>query len=129
MPMSDLSPCLTCGACCAFFRVSFYWGECQSAGGNVPDILTAQITPHRACMKGTENKPVRCNALMGDIGAEVRCTIYENRPSPCREFTVHGEGGISNEDCNRARAHYGLPPLDDPKPLRPDTAPPLPEAV
>ncbi|MBB8903342.1 YkgJ family cysteine cluster protein, partial [Escherichia coli] len=25
--MSDLNPCITCGACCAFFRVSFYWAE------------------------------------------------------------------------------------------------------
>ncbi|EGM7481565.1 YkgJ family cysteine cluster protein, partial [Escherichia coli] len=23
--MSNLNPCMTCGACCAFFRVSFYW--------------------------------------------------------------------------------------------------------
>ncbi|MDF8383420.1 YkgJ family cysteine cluster protein, partial [Escherichia coli] len=22
--MSNLNPCMTCGACCAFFRVSFY---------------------------------------------------------------------------------------------------------
>ncbi|HDN1328034.1 YkgJ family cysteine cluster protein, partial [Escherichia coli] len=25
--MSNLNPCMTCGACCAFFRVSFYWAE------------------------------------------------------------------------------------------------------
>ncbi|MEA7465220.1 YkgJ family cysteine cluster protein, partial [Salmonella enterica subsp. enterica serovar Lubbock] len=23
--MSVLNPCMTCGACCAYFRVSFYW--------------------------------------------------------------------------------------------------------
>ncbi|HGC1012017.1 TPA: YkgJ family cysteine cluster protein, partial [Escherichia coli] len=23
--MSNPNPCITCGACCAFFRVSFYW--------------------------------------------------------------------------------------------------------
>ncbi|MDX1269447.1 MAG: YkgJ family cysteine cluster protein, partial [Oceanisphaera sp.] len=28
--MSSGNPCLTCGACCAFFRVSFYWGEIHS---------------------------------------------------------------------------------------------------
>ncbi|MEG6657786.1 YkgJ family cysteine cluster protein, partial [Pseudomonas aeruginosa] len=28
--MSTDNPCLTCGACCAHFRVSFYWGECRS---------------------------------------------------------------------------------------------------
>lgn len=127
--MSSVSPCLSCGACCAFFRVSFYWGECQSAGGNVPDILTTQVTPHLACMKGTGAEPTRCHALLGDVGAEVRCTIYENRPSPCREFNVHGERGLSNDDCNRARAHYGLPPLDNPLPEEPDTFPFLPEVI
>ncbi|MLR39642.1 YkgJ family cysteine cluster protein, partial [Salmonella enterica subsp. enterica] len=25
--MSVLNPCMTCGACCAYFRVSFYWAE------------------------------------------------------------------------------------------------------
>lgn len=79
-------------------------------------------------MTGTETKPARCNALMGNVGNQVRCTIYENRPSPCRDFIFHGDNGLSNEDCNRARAHYGLPPLDDPRPLQPDT-PLVPEAV
>ncbi|EJT1381768.1 TPA: YkgJ family cysteine cluster protein, partial [Escherichia coli] len=23
--MNNPNPCMTCGACCAFFRVSFYW--------------------------------------------------------------------------------------------------------
>lgn len=77
-------------------------------------------------MKGTEAKPARCHALLGDVGSEVRCTIYENRPTPCREFNMHGEMGLSNEDCNRARAHYGLPPLDDPLPELPDNSPEMP---
>ncbi|WP_374212354.1 YkgJ family cysteine cluster protein [Thiothrix subterranea] len=25
------NPCMTCGACCASFRVSFYWGETDAA--------------------------------------------------------------------------------------------------
>ncbi|RBD09468.1 YkgJ family cysteine cluster protein, partial [Xanthomonas oryzae pv. oryzae] len=24
-------PCLTCGACCAYFRVSFHWSEADPA--------------------------------------------------------------------------------------------------
>ena len=36
--------CTSCGACCAHFRVSFYWGECQSGGGLVPDELVVQIS-------------------------------------------------------------------------------------
>ncbi|ENO4720751.1 YkgJ family cysteine cluster protein, partial [Escherichia coli] len=43
--MSNPNPCMTCGACCAFFRVSFYWAEADDAGGNVPVSLTEQISP------------------------------------------------------------------------------------
>jgi len=44
-------------------------------------------------------------ALPGEIGREVGCTIYEGRPSPCREFdTEHAA-------CPRARQRCGLPPL------------------
>ncbi|CCK10682.1 Ferredoxin [Cronobacter sakazakii 680] len=64
-------------------------------------------------MSGTNQKQSRCVALQGTPGEAVRCTIYENRPSPCREFAMSGEGGVENEACNRARARYGLPPLPD----------------
>lgn len=109
--MSTESPCLTCGACCANFRVSFYWGECQSAGGTIPDELTLQVSPHHACMKGTEKKPVKCVALIGTPGEHVCCSIYEQRSSTCREFDIVNADGSINEDCTRARAVYGLPPV------------------
>ena len=112
--MSSESPCLTCGACCANFRVSFYWGECQSAGGTIPDELTLQISPHHACMKGTEKNPVKCIALVGTPGDHVSCSIYENRSSTCREFDVLNADGSTNEACTRARAVYGLPPINAP---------------
>jgi len=62
-------------------------------------------------MQGTNAAEPRCSALLGDVGGPVRCTIYENRPSPCREFLVNGEGGLLNPGCDSARAAYGLPPL------------------
>jgi len=111
--VSEQSPCLSCGACCSFFRVSFYWGEAASAGGMVPDNLTSKVNDFYSCMSGTEAAPVRCQALLGDVGSQVRCSIYENRPSPCREFECHSEVSAGNPDCNRARAAHGLPPLPD----------------
>lgn len=105
------NPCLSCGACCGFFRVSFYWAELSSAHGQVPDELTEQISPHRACMKGTACEPVRCNALLGDIAQTVRCTIYDQRPTPCRDFHTHNPDGSVAEACTRARAKWGLAPL------------------
>ncbi len=53
--MSIQNPCITCGACCAFFWVSFYWAEGDDAGGTVPADLTEQVTPFLRCMTGTNN--------------------------------------------------------------------------
>lgn len=110
--MSEINPCMTCGACCAYFRVSFYWAEADDAGGPVPAPLTEPVTPLLRCMTGTNQRQVRCAALSGEIGGSVSCTIYANRPSPCREFAMSGENGEPNEACNRARARYGLPALN-----------------
>lgn len=119
--MSESSPCLSCGACCAHFRVSFYWGECQSAGGNVPDHLVEQVNPHRVAMLGTATKPVRCVGLQGEVGCAVSCSLYEQRSSTCRDFTASWEDGQVNPHCDAARAAYGLPPLT-PVQIGPDCA-------
>lgn len=71
------NPCISCGACCAYFRVSFYWAEAESGGGVVPQHLTEQITPFMSCMQGTNQKQnTRCTALEGTIGKCVSCSIY-----------------------------------------------------
>ena len=125
--MSESNPCLTCGACCAHFRVSFFWGECESSGGTVPDQLVSQITPTYVAMCGTESKPARCNALLGEVGSAVRCTIYDKRSSPCREFSAAWENGQANPACDAARAAHGLPPL--PPTLSPPAEPTPHEVV
>ncbi len=112
--MSEYNPCLDCGACCAYFRVSFFWGECQSSGGVVPDDLVVQINPTRVAMIGTDAKPSRCISLNGEIGKQVGCSIYANRSSPCREFDASWVNGVHNPSCDDARAAYGLPPLMPP---------------
>ncbi len=139
VPMPGGNPCLRCGACCAHFRVSFYWAEADSShGGTVPPDLAEDLTPVLSCMKGTNQVHPRCAALIGEIGRGVRCTIYEGRPSPCREFDVEWTGEalrFTQEDlarCTQARAVWGLPPLfDQPHPLpQPEgtTPPPLKQA-
>lgn len=119
------NPCLTCGACCAHFRVSFYWGEADAAhGGAVPVSLTEDLTDFRRCMKGTNQTHPRCIALQGEIGKDVSCSIYADRPTPCREFGIEWRHGIlifedaDLDRCNKARAALGLPPLFVPKPRR-----------
>lgn len=107
-----LNPCLTCGACCAFFRASFYWAETDDATpGGVPVIMTKQCGPLRCMMLGTEGSHPRCVALKGDIGEQVHCVIYEQRASICREFPASWQDGEYNERCDRARAAWGLQPL------------------
>ncbi|WP_072024447.1 YkgJ family cysteine cluster protein [Escherichia coli] len=110
--MNNPNPCMTCGACCVFFRVSFYWAEADDAGGNVPVSLTEQISPFHRCMSGTNQKKPRCVALAGTPGENAYCSVYKNRPSTCREFAMSGENDIANEACSRARAKYGLPEIE-----------------
>ncbi len=110
--MSDtLNPCVSCGACCAHFRVSFYWSEADDGGGIVPASLTEPLNLFMRNMRGTNSRSPRCVALEGEIGGCVSCNIYQHRPTPCREFSQSGENGEHNEACDRARARYGLPPL------------------
>ena len=72
------NPCITCGACCAFFRASFYWSEADPAGGGLtPPELTTKLTPHHAVMLGTDKVPPRCVALRGHI-----CRILQRMPTP-----------------------------------------------
>lgn len=97
------NPCTHCGACCATYRVSFYWAEADVTG--LPASLTEQVNDWYGCMAGTNCKTPRCRALAGPIGGETRCTVYPQRPSPCHELQP-GE-----DKCNRARARYGLPAL------------------
>ena len=101
-------PCLRCGACCAFFLVSFPSQETQSAGGSVPFKLTGKSVKNRRYMKGTETKHPRCTALDGFIGARVSCRIYNDRPSICKAFSRSWKNDASNFLCDRARAAYGL---------------------
>ncbi|MFZ5502830.1 MAG: YkgJ family cysteine cluster protein [Pseudomonadota bacterium] len=99
------NPCFGCGVCCRHFRVSFYHGELDSQpGGYVPTNLTTQITPFRACMKGTEVGRGPCVAQHADG----RCGIYALRPSVCREFPVFMPDGSMNPECLRLRAMYGI---------------------
>ncbi|MEQ8675559.1 MAG: YkgJ family cysteine cluster protein [Aggregatilineales bacterium] len=128
MPAFATNPCQSCGACCAHFRVSFYWSESHpELGGSVPAEMTQPLDPFRLCMQGTDQKNPRCVALEGEIGTAVNCTIYENRPTPCREFGIDWVDGMlifSAEDyerCTRARLAKGMPPLldDTPQPTLP----------
>ncbi|BFM83875.1 YkgJ family cysteine cluster protein [Acinetobacter baumannii] len=93
--------CLRCGACCAHFRVSFYWAEAEL----MEEHLVEPLTPVYSCMRGTNQPEPRCQALTGEIGKEVGCSIYAVRSSTCRAVQ------IADEQCNKARLAHQLIPL------------------
>ena len=98
-----MNPCIQCGACCATFRVSFYWAESDPfTGGSIPPELTEKISPSLVAMKGTNQPSPRCVALEGDIGGNIGCSIYEKRSSTCREFDY------GTADCMKARMKHGI---------------------
>ena len=88
-----------CGACCATYRVSFYWAE----GAGLPDELVEKLTPVMACMAGTNQPSPRCVVLQGQVGVDAHCGRYAQRPSPCHELQA------GDARCLKARAHHGLP--------------------
>jgi len=106
------NPCTHCGACCASFRVDFAADELASQGGVVPDGLAVSVTEHTCRMRGTDHARPRCAALVGTVGVQAHCGIYEWRPAPCREFGMLAPLGRGDDACNRARARHGLPPLN-----------------
>lgn len=102
--MSANLDCQQCGACCVTYRVAFYWAEADDApGGHVPVAFTETLRPNVRCMQGTSATKPRCVALNGDVGRQVGCSIYEQRPTPCREVMP------GDPQCLRARQAHGLP--------------------
>ncbi len=101
-------PCLSCGACCAFYRVSFHWTETTSDSHGVPLEMTNQISQYVNSMKGTNQANPNCVALKGVIGQSTSCEIYDQRPQACRSFKASFEDGDRNEACEEARISKGL---------------------
>lgn len=104
-----MSICQSCGACCASFRVDFHPAELARGafawGPGVPLPMTVPVTPATVRMRGSDAFEPRCVALAGEVGKAVVCSIYDGRPSPCREFDT------SDDACARARRNHGLPAL------------------
>ena len=110
--MPQQNPCMRCGACCAAYRISFDCLETDAhPEGTVPDDLTRSVGAGRVVMRGTEKRPYRCQALDGEIGRSVCCSIYDRRPTTCRNFLTMGDDNVFNALCDQARARYGLTPL------------------
>ncbi len=105
-------PCEFCGACCAFFLVSFPSGETDDReGGFVPLCMSGCSSETKRFMHGTETGRPRCIALQGVVGTRVSCSIYDKRPTTCRAFNRSWENDTGNTLCDRARSVFGLQPF------------------
>lgn len=111
--MSAIDYCGRCGACCAAFRVDFHVSELvNEQGSGVPLAMVIPVTGSIMRMRGTDEASPRCVALKGKIGESVCCSIYSDRPSPCRDFAPYAALGMGEPACDRARIRHGLPPLE-----------------
>jgi len=116
--MERKNPCLTCGACCAHFLVTFRVSEMDPAQErSVPPEYAEPFDEERFCLLGTNQLAPRCAALQGEVGHKVRCGIYDRRPTPCRNFGVSWESGritssrTQIDKCNAVRKEWDLLPL------------------
>jgi Fe-S-cluster containining protein len=110
--MAVVETCAHCGVCCVTYRVAFLRHELDSeAGGWVPVEFAEAMDRVHYCMRGTRTHPRRCLALQGTVGVDVSCSIYEHRPTPCRDFAPDAGIGRGDANCGDARRLYGLPPL------------------
>jgi len=92
--------CHACGACCREAYHSVTVSVRDPVVWQEPDLIVRQGHRFEIRREGS-----RCAALsVGDPGASRRyaCTIYENRPRPCREFAANGR------HCLDARRRVGL---------------------
>jgi len=101
--------CERCGACCAFFPVSFPESDLERlCDRRLLTDMSAPLAGARRIMAGTQLAQPRCAALRGEVGVRVNCTIYANRPSTCRNFRRSWEDNQGNSLCDRARGVFGL---------------------
>jgi Fe-S-cluster containining protein len=105
-------PCLSCGACCAYYRVSFHPSETSPESFETPNAMVIPVHSEESVMMGTHTiQNTRCVALTGEVGKDAHCSIYENRPSPCRKFEASYSYGVKEPRCDEARVAHGLLPL------------------
>ena len=103
---TPIPDCLDCGACCGCLLCVGVRPVENVAAKDYWDITaqgkTGEIVVNRYLRRDSET--FACAALDGEIGVEVGCRIYEDRPKMCRTF----EAG--SDRCHTIRRAYGIEP-------------------
>lgn len=104
---TPIPDCLPCGACCgSMMCIAVGASEKQLSAENYWDIVrtgaNGEFIVDQYLRRNGET--FACAALEGEIGNEVKCGIYEQRPSICHVF----EAG--SDKCHALRRAYGIEP-------------------
>jgi len=102
--------CLTCGLCCSSFLTVHVHRDDPAPRESYWEINVEarkrELTVDRVLKREPEGG--RCISLNGELGKELSCKIYEDRPNLCREFET------GSDKCHALRRISGLePPLAD----------------
>jgi Fe-S-cluster containining protein len=104
-PGTAIPDCISCGVCCSFaviVPVSFDDSErVQDYCDVLLDVPESDIVVDRVLPRAAGG---RCVNLMGELGTNIGCSIYPDRPWVCHNF----ESG--SDRCHEYRRMYGLEP-------------------
>lgn len=89
--------CQTCGACCRAAYHSVTVEDDDAVIAAHPELIV-----RRDSYIELRRNSDRCAALLGSVASGFTCSIYSERPRPCREFELGGE------HCLVARRRVGL---------------------
>jgi Fe-S-cluster containining protein len=95
-----MSPCQSCGACCAYSR---NWPRFTIEDDAALNLIPTHLVNERS--SGMRCEGERCAALVGHVGEATSCAVYAVRPDVCR-VCMPGDA-----ECTMARQRYDLPPL------------------
>lgn len=101
MPTTDADPCRACGACCDFPEPWSVVDLTMADTVRIPAAMTTHSWGNRVKMRREGN---RCVALVGTIGLDARCSIYDIRPEVCRDY----DPDARTKDCEVCRNQHGL---------------------
>lgn len=112
---TPIPDCLSCGACCFYLLCA----TVKPTDQNTPESHfwkifleenSGEIVVDQFMRRNPET--MACIALDGEIGGNIGCSIYHDRPQVCREFDA------GSDKCHAIRRAYGIePPLSHEKTL------------
>lgn len=106
VPIPD---CVTCGACCVYGLVipinrrdpEPLERYIEVTLDDAPEVVIERVFER-------DERDGRCVNMAGEVGVEIGCTVYPDRPQICRDFDA------GSDRCFGYRRMYGIdPPLTD----------------